>query len=92
MSRKYTFDISKCFSPEDIHSVIADEFDLPEYYGGNLDALHDVLTDVSDPVEITFVGTETASVVIGEKFIRSLKRMCEAAAKENDKLTIVFED
>ena len=40
-------DISELETPADLHEIIKLKLDLPEYYGRNLDALHDVLTSVS---------------------------------------------
>ena len=40
-------DISELEAPADLHEIIKLKLDLPEYYGRNLDALHDVLTSVS---------------------------------------------
>ena len=34
-------------STEEIHDYIAEELSFPSYYGKNLDALYDVLTDLS---------------------------------------------
>ena len=92
MQDHYTFDISDCYSPEDIHEVIKASFDLPMYYGGNLDALHDVLTEINYTADIEFTGCAQASAIIGAKYIRSLKKMCGDAAKENSKLAISFKD
>lgn len=37
----------------DVHNLLADQLDLPDYYGQNLSALWDCLGDLSDPV--TFI-------------------------------------
>ncbi len=90
--KTFTFDLSACYSPEDVHDVIRDALPLPEYYGGNLDALYDVLTDPHDPWELKFTGCLTAEAIVGAKFMRSLKRMCADAAKENGMLSVEFDE
>jgi len=39
-------DISELESPADFHEVLKFKLDLPEFYGRNLDAFHDILTSV----------------------------------------------
>ncbi len=90
--KKYFFDLSSCYSPEDVHAVIRGILPLPEYYGGNLDALYDVLTDPHAPWELNFTGCKTVSAIIGSKYLASLRRACEDAAKESESLTVFFWD
>ena len=35
-------------TPEKAHAALADALAFPDYYGHNLDALHDCLTDMND--------------------------------------------
>ena len=44
-----TFDCSAWGSVEDMHEAIAAGLDFPDYYGRNLDALNDCLTDIEIP-------------------------------------------
>ena len=59
--------------------------DFPEYYGKNLDALHDCLTDLSD-VEITITAPDQDGAIF-QKVLRVFK----AADRENDELKVIFE-
>ena len=43
-------------SNAELHAAFADALDLPEEYGNNLDALHDVLTDRAQPLGIVIVN------------------------------------
>ena len=45
---RYEIDLSGVYNPDNLHEVIAEVLPLPDYYGGNLDALHDCLTDFRD--------------------------------------------
>ena len=36
-------------SKKEVHRYLKERLELPEYYGGNLDALYDCLTDICEP-------------------------------------------
>ena len=38
-----------------IHEILARELNFPQWYGRNLDALHDCLTAISEETRITFL-------------------------------------
>lgn len=47
---------------ETLHDYIAKELNLPEYYGRNLDALYDCLTELA-PCELTLKNTDVLSAL-----------------------------
>lgn len=49
-------DFKELYTPRHIHEYIAQKLGFPEYYGKNLDALYDCLTDISEETEITIVN------------------------------------
>lgn len=49
-------DFKELYTPRQIHEYIAQKLGFPEYYGKNLDALYDCLTDISEETEITIVN------------------------------------
>ena len=55
----FTFDISACTSPAEIHEVIRSSYPLPKYYGNNLDALYECLTDISEPTAAALLFSYT---------------------------------
>ena len=64
-----------------LHQYLKEQCDFPEYYGNNLDALYDVLTDRTEPLEITVMHAEELKEVLcgyGEAFLETLQ---DAAAK-----------
>lgn len=90
--KSFTFDLTECYSPDDLHDLLKTKLPLPEHYGGNLDALYDVFTEPHEPWQLTFTGCKAASALIGAKYMRSFKKMCEDATGESPELEIVFED
>ena len=50
--KKLTLDFKKFMTPGEAHEYIAKKLGFPEYYGKNLDALYDCLTDITDDVRI----------------------------------------
>ncbi len=89
---EYTFPVDTCYTPDDLHELIASKLPLPEYYGGNLDALHDVLTDPHAPWHLIFTGCRAGAALIGAKYMKAFRRACEDAAENNDSLTVTFID
>ena len=67
-----------------VHDYIKEMLDFPEYYGKNLDALFDCLTDL-DNVEITITAPEEDGAIF-QKVLRVFK----AADRENERLKINF--
>ena len=59
-----------------VHDYLMELLEFPEYYGKNLDALHDCLTDLED-VEITITSPEEDGAIY-QRIIRVFK----AASRE----------
>ena len=56
---KYSVDFSEVKYYVEIHEVLKRDLKLPDYYGGNTDALWDCLTDMlGDPTYIELLGVE----------------------------------
>ena len=72
------------------HSHLADRLELPTYYGRNLDALYDVLTEIGEETEL--VLTDPAAVVeqMG-KYGEALLATMQEAAEENPKLIVTLQ-
>lgn len=67
-----------------VHDYLKGCLGFPEYYGKNLDALHDCLGDLDD-MEIIITAPEEDSAVF-QRILRVLK----AADRENDSLKIII--
>ena len=65
--KKYVIDASGILSESDMHDAIANALQFPDYYGRNLDALYDCLTDIREDSEIRILGWKNMKKVLGEK-------------------------
>ena len=71
----YTLDFSKVNYINEVHQIIKDELDFPDYYGMNWSAFWDCLTDmVGDPIHIEIIGME----IVQRKFPRHAQIMLES--------------
>lgn len=68
-----------------LHDVLAQQLELPEYYGRNLDALHDCLTQLQD-VELVLIGWPD------EGYLAHVRRVIIDAVWENDRLSLTSID
>lgn len=100
MKRIY-LDFSQCKDRSDVHAYLKEQFGFPDYYGNNLDALHDVLGDIAEDLDIVFVEDEEGSC--GEwvadsgsamrsdemnRLLKNVRRVIEDAAEENGRLHV----
>lgn len=71
---KYTIDFTNVTNYLEMHLVIREALDFPDYYGCNWDAFWDCLTNmVGRPVNIEIIGFD----VIEQKFDNAAKTMTE---------------
>ncbi len=86
---KYTISLSKMYNPDDFYDQLEKCIDIPPYFGRNLEDLRDVFKLISDDTEIVFTDTAEAEVMMS-KYVKNLKKMCEAACKDNKNLNVSF--
>ena len=87
--RIITLDIEKMRSLPMLHKYLHTALALPEYYGANLDALYDCLTEIAEPTELVVpakVAQEDYLGWYGEQFLQMLQDA--AAANEALKITL----
>ena len=53
--RKIIIDCTKIDSLAALHELLAQELMFPDWYGNNLDALHDCLTAIPEETQLTFL-------------------------------------
>ncbi len=83
--RTYTIDCTEISGPRDFHKTLSREMDFPEWYGSNLDALHDLLTAISQDTELHLPHFDTLP-----PFARGFRRVMEDAAEENPHFRPIF--
>jgi ribonuclease inhibitor len=85
----YSIDLYGAESRAEIHERIRRGLPVPEYYGNNLDALHDVLAECADGTEIVFENSsETAPNMQG--YVEALRWMCSETTEEYPRILIEF--
>lgn len=65
-------------TPEQLHELLAREMDFPSYYGKNLDALYDCLTEHREDTTISVIFAEEAS-----EYLKKVLRVLRDSAQEN---------
>ena len=78
-------DCTKIHSQEDLHEMFRQILGFPEWYGCNLDALYDCLTEVSGKVRL--MDWEVAEDRLGA-YGRKAKKVIAAAAVQNTDLDL----
>ena len=88
---RFVLDVSACETAEDLHCELAEGLRFPAWYGGNLDALHDCLTDLPEPKELIVRGALALDDLLGRR-ANAFRRVLDDSAEENPNLTVRFED
>jgi len=80
--KEIILDGNMLLNKETAHDYLKKMLELPEYYGENLDALYDCLTELQD-VEITIYAKQQENI-----YFNRMIRVFKEAAKENDKIIV----
>ncbi len=75
-------------SLEEVHDRFAQALALPEWYGRNLDALFDCLTELKAPVMVRLLHQEALEDRLDRRG-RALVRLLRRAAAENPQVTLL---
>jgi len=88
--KKVTIDLTHIHTPGGMHAYIAYVMDFPPYYGRNLDALYDMLTDIAQPTQLCIRRPAALSEELTVLFPR-LSLMLHDAQEENRNLQVFIE-
>ena len=89
--RYYSVDLKNIYTRDSLHTALKESLGLPDYYGRNLDALSDCLTDIRTDSEMEFIGLSDLMqnlMEYGERFLITLHK----AAFANPHLILVFRE
>ncbi len=72
-------------SRDELHDALARQLSLPDWYGRNLDALYDCLTDLHEDTELRLVHADELFASLGV-YADVLQTMLRDACEENPRL------
>ena len=87
--RRVVLDGKLMQSRKALHDYLARILELPSYYGANLDALHDVLTELSEDTELVVTDSLEMQEALGT-YGDTLIRVLQDSAEENPFLRIIL--
>lgn len=67
-------------TPREVHEFLAAELDFPAYYGNNLSALYDVLTDICEETKVIMDCTDMDD----QSMLEFLEHMLEVMTDASD--------
>ena len=73
-------DAKKMLEKEKMHEYLAKKFDLPEYYGKNLDALFDCLCEINELTLIKLKHENALDSATKESLIQLFRDVCSENA------------
>ncbi|MBO4338155.1 MAG: barstar family protein [Lachnospiraceae bacterium] len=84
------FDFSEYDSRAEFHEACHRQSVFTQYEGNNLDAVFDMLTEISNEVTIRLKGLDSWDKA-PDSYRTNIRKMFTRAEKENNKLTVIFE-
>jgi len=74
---------------DDLHRAFSEALIFPDFYGKNLDALHDCLTSVFEQTEISISNKDVLEKNLGEYALK-FEKCIEESAAENPRIKVVY--
>ena len=72
---------------DQLHATLQQALELPDWYGRNLDALYDCLTDSHTALSIEFQNREALTEHLG-RYGKALEQVIRDAAEENGNIKV----
>lgn len=88
--KKILLDFKITETPEQVQEYLALEFDFPDTYGKNLDALYDMLTEPGETLCVGVFEPEEERRI--DEYLRRVKRVLKDAEQDNPRLCVIFGD
>lgn len=83
--RQITINCAAITTPRQLHKALSEALEFPQWYGKNLDALHDCLTELSDETQLTLLHFGTLG-----SFSGGFRRVLQDCEDENTHLRVFF--
>ena len=87
--KEMTMDVSAVADRAEFHALLKETLEFPQWYGENLDALYDCLTDLSGDVAVTFTGWGIFTQRLGS-YAHSAKKAMDYAQRRNPHFKVCF--
>ena len=78
-----------CGAHDQIHAYLKSQFDLPEWYGNNLDALYDCLTAETGTLEV--LVRYPGQIIPDSYGARILETLCQAAGEVGGHIILEYD-
>ena len=82
---EYTIDCSQIHDVKEFHTILSQALDFPDWYGHNLDALYDCLTELPEPVYLILKNWDAAGV-----FAEGFEGVFNDAQADNPDFTVQY--
>ena len=79
---EYVFDARELRSCGAFHARLKETLSFPHWYGGNLDAMYDCLTDLPRGTVLRIRGRAALEAHLGERYTAKLRRVLNDAAAD----------
>ena len=90
-SNEYIIDLEGVESEDDLHDRLEESLPLPDYYGRNLDALYDVLTEYGDGWHVVIENIDLVDEEI-RPYVDDMIGVFEDASAVAPDLTIEYDE
>lgn len=84
---KVFINLSSLKNKAELHNKLSLLLPLPEYYGGNLDALSDSLDEVEEELDICVYGRNNLSGELGE-YVEKMMLVLKRTAEDNPHISV----
>ena len=74
---------------DDLHRAFSEALVFPDYYGNNLDALHDCLTSLFEETEICISNRDMLKENLGD-YAMKFEKCIEESSEENPRIKVVY--
>lgn len=87
--KEIILDCAEITDKKQLHALIAEKLNFPDWYGGNLDALYDCLTGVYDEINIVLKNFARLEENLGS-YALSVRKVLLKADEDNERITAVI--